>query len=153
MTSTPLVSVIMPVYNGEKYLKKAIASVAVQELPLELITIDDCSQDNSAAIIASCRDDYPNMEFVHITNEKNMGVAKSRNAGVRVARAPYIAFLDCDDWWEPGKLSAQLSRMEKSCRVLSCTAREFVEDNGAPTGRIVPVSEIITYGQLLKFNS
>ena len=96
----PLVSVIMPVYNGEKYIRKAVESVYEQGVSLELLVIDDGSTDHTEEVLSA----YEGREdFRYIKNEQNMGAAGSRNRGVGLAQGTYIAFLDADDWWEPGK--------------------------------------------------
>lgn len=146
----PLISVIMPVYNGEKYICQAVESVFSQKVPLELLVIDDCSSDGTAAALApwSGRED-----FRYFRNETNMGAARSRNYGVRMARGKYVAFLDADDWWTDGKLKAQLSALEQTGDVLCSTGRDLVKPDGTPTGNYIPVKERLTYRELLKHNS
>ena len=91
----PLVSVIMPVYNGEKYIKQAVESVYQQGIPLELLVIDDGSTDHTQEVLSV----YEGREdFRYLKNEKNMGAAGSRNRGVKEAKGEYIAYLDADDW-------------------------------------------------------
>ena len=90
----PLVSVIMPAYNSEKYIGKAIESVLAQNVPLELLVIDDGSSDGTELTVMKYMDSG---SIRYIRNEKNMGAARSRNRGVRDARGKYIAFLDADD--------------------------------------------------------
>ena len=82
-----------------------------------------------------------------------MGAARSRNSGVLEARGEYIAFLDADDWWEEGKLTAQLELLEKTGYVLCSTGRELMKADGTDTGRYIPVKEKILYRDLLKHNS
>jgi glycosyltransferase involved in cell wall biosynthesis len=90
----PEVSVVMPVFNGEKYLKEAIDSVLTQSFPeLELIIINDGSTDNSLQVISS----YSDARIRVITNEVNHGIAYSRNLGLSMARGKYLAWTDCDD--------------------------------------------------------
>ena len=146
----PLVSVIMPVYNGEKYIKKAVDSVFAQEVSLELLVIDDGSTDHTEEVLSaySSRED-----FRYLKNEKNMGAAGSRNRGVSAARGSYIAFLDADDWWENGKLQAQLQCLKETGCVLCSTGRELMNPDGTSTGKIIPVKKIISYNELLKHNS
>lgn len=145
----PIVSVIMPVHNGAAYIGKAIESALLQDVPLEVIVIDDGSTDNldQALETYSCLD---NLRVIH--NKKNIGVARSRNRGVRAARGEYIAFLDCDDWWEPGKLQAQLRLMKKTGCVLCATGRRLVTPEGRKTERIIGVKETLTYRDLLVQN-
>ena len=146
----PLISVIMPVYNGEKYIKQAVDSVFCQGVPLELLVIDDGSTDNTWEVLSA----YSGREdFRYIKNEKNMGAAGSRNRGVREAKGEYIAFLDADDWWEKGKLKAQLKVLGETGYVMCSTAREMMNPDGTSTGGIIPVKEKITYKKLLSHNS
>lgn len=145
-----LVSVIMPVYNGEKYIKQAVESVFCQEVPLELLVIDDGSTDGTAEVLSA----YIGREdFRYIRNEKNMGAAGSRNRGVREAKGKYIAFLDSDDWWEKGKLKEQLAVLERTGFVLCSTGREMMNPDGSSAGGVIPVKETITYRSLLSHNS
>ena len=146
----PLVSVIMPVYNGEKYIRKAVESVYEQGVSLELLVIDDGSTDHTEEVLSA----YEGREdFRYIKNQQNMGAAGSRNRGVGLAQGTYIAFLDADDWWESGKLKEQLKRLEETGYVLCSTGRELMKADGSSTGRTIPVKEKITYRELLKHNS
>ena len=146
----PLVSVIMPVYNGEKYIKQAVDSVYEQGVSLELLVIDDGSTDHTKEVLSA----YEGREdFQYIKNKQNMGAAGSRNRGVKLAKGDYIAFLDADDWWEKGKLKEQLKRLEETGYVLCSTGRELIRSDGSSTGRTIPVKEKITYRELLKHNS
>lgn len=144
-----LVSVIIPAYNCEKYIQKSIESALAQEVPLEVIVLNDCAKDGTEAVIQEYLGD-PRVRYVR--NEKNLGVAKTRNRGVRLARGKYVAFLDSDDWWENGKLAKQLERIEHENVVLCSTARELVNPDGSSMGKVIPVTEEITYQELLKHN-
>lgn len=91
------VSVIIPVYNVEKYLRLCLDSVINQTFKnIEIIIVNDCSPDNSAAIIEEYRkkDD----RFVLISLEKNLGLGEARNEGIKIAKGKYIVFIDSDDW-------------------------------------------------------
>ena len=145
----PLVSVIMPAYRCAGTIATAIDSVLAQEVSLELIIINDRSPDGLADVLSAYRDE----RVVVVTNEENMGAAKSRNRGVSLARGRYVAFLDSDDCWTPGKLAAQVKILEETGCVLCCTARELMTPDWVPTGKILPVAETITYRDLLKHNS
>ena len=146
----PLVSVVMPVYNGGKYIKQAVESVYSQEVPLELLVIDDGSEDQTQEVLSA----YMGREdFQYIRNKKNIGAAASRNRGVQAAKGEYIAFLDADDWWEKGKLKEQLEVLEETGYVLCSTGRELMNPDGTDTGRYISVGDKITYKDLLKHNS
>lgn len=144
-----LVSVIMPAYNAEKYIENAIQSVLAQDVPLELLIIDDCSNDRTAEIAGKYADKE---QVIVLHNEQNQGVAESRNIGIRRAVGTYIAFLDADDWWGEGKLKCQCSRLKETGSVLCCTGRELMSPDGASLGKVIGVPEEITYAMLLRTN-
>lgn len=146
----PLVSVVMPVYNGERYIGKAIESALGQEVLVEVLVIDDCSADGTELAVMKYMDSG---KIRYIRNEQNMGAARSRNRGVKEARGKYIAFLDADDWWEKGKLKAQTEVMEQTGCAICSTGRELMTPDGRTTGKYIPVKERITYRELLKHNS
>jgi len=99
----PLASVIVPVYNGERYLDAAIKSIFNQDYqPIEVIVVDDGSTDNSADIARA----YKEIQYIY---QPNQGPSAARNTGIAVAQAEFIAFLDADDIWMPSKLSLQVS--------------------------------------------
>jgi glycosyltransferase involved in cell wall biosynthesis len=109
--NAPLVSIIIPVYNGEKYLAEAIESVLVQTYrPVEIIVIDDGSTDESANIAKSFKD-------VRYSHQTNQGVSVARNVGLENARGEFIAFLDADDIWMFNKLYTQINYLLKNPHV------------------------------------
>jgi glycosyltransferase involved in cell wall biosynthesis len=98
-----LVSVVIPVYNGSAYLRRAIESVLEQTYQaIEVVVVDDGSVDDSAQIIASYG---PRLKPIH---QQNAGVSQARNAGIRAAHGEFVAFLDQDDWWLPTKVAKQV---------------------------------------------
>ncbi|MGN0204482.1 MAG: glycosyltransferase family 2 protein [Coprococcus sp.] len=140
------VSVIIPVHNGAAYILKALESVLLQNVPLEIIIVDDGSTDDLMSVLAPF---LIKPEIHLIRNMRNIGVAESRNKGVRAARGTYVAFLDCDDWWEPQKLIKQLDLMKKTGSVLCATGRRLITPSGEPTDKIIGVKEKLTYRDLL----
>jgi glycosyltransferase involved in cell wall biosynthesis len=103
MSPVPAISVIIPTRNTLRYLPKAIASIGADP-DVEIIVIDDGSTDGTAEWLAEqCRRDP---RLIGLTGA-GQNSARARNLGIAAARAPLIAFLDADDWWEPGKLDAQ----------------------------------------------
>lgn len=144
-----LVSVIMPAYNAEKYIAQAIESVLIQKVPLELLIIDDCSKDATANIVEKYTGDS---RVVLVKNKENLGVAETRNTGIRMAKGKYIAFLDADDWWSEGKLEEQCAVLKKTGMVLCCTGRALRKADGSETGKYIGVPECITYKMLLRTN-
>lgn len=94
----PKISVIVPVYNTEKFLPKCLDSLVSQTYDdLEIILVDDCSSDNSLDILMSYQEKYPNKVKV-ISNKNNSGAATSRNNGLSIATGEYIGFVDSDDY-------------------------------------------------------
>lgn len=144
-----LVSVIMPAYNCENYIRTAIESVLVQKVPLELIVIDDNSDDGTADVIQSFSRDS---RVIYVRNSSNLGVAQSRNKGIEMARGKYIAFLDADDYWTEDKLVRQTALMEEKQAVLSSTGRELMDRDGRLSGKIIGIKPEISYRELLKGN-
>ena len=97
------ISVIMPIYNCEKYLKRSIESVLNQTYKkLELILINDGSTDNSLKV---CREYERKDDRVQVIDKKNGGVSSSRNAGLKIATGEYVTFVDADDWIYPSFLN------------------------------------------------
>lgn len=143
------VSVVMPAYNCEKYIGQAIESVLQQEVSLELIIINDCSKDNVDKVVEKYLSDE-RVKYIH--NEKNLGVAKTRNKGVELAQGKYIAFLDSDDWWTKDKLKKQLDLMKNKDVVICSTARELMTATGMSTGRIIEVPTVVSFKKLLHGN-
>ncbi len=142
------VSVIIPVYRGEKTLGRAVRSALTQPETGQVIVINDGSPENIDGVMASFSDE----RILYLKNDSNRGVAYSRNRGVAEAKFPYVAFLDADDEWEAGKLGAQLRALEGSGAALCCTGRRQRSPDGALTDRILGVPERISYEDLLKHN-
>ena len=100
---TPLISVIMPAYNALPYIDQAIRSVLDQDYPnIELIVVDDGSRDGTPELAEQFGD------RVKVLRQKNAGPAAARNKGIAASRGDFIAFLDADDVWLPGKASMQV---------------------------------------------
>ncbi|NER34463.1 MAG: glycosyltransferase [Oscillatoria sp. SIO1A7] len=105
----PLISIIMPAYNGEKTIRETVESVISQSQPdWELIAIDDGSQDSTVEILSSIGDPR-----VKVFSYFNSGPSTSRNRGIARARGDYISFIDADDLWTPDKLESQLQALQK----------------------------------------
>lgn len=102
------VSCIVPVWNGERYLREALDSILAQTRPPdEIVVVDDGSTDGSAEIIRSCG------SRVRCVFQPNAGAAAARNRGVAAARGELLCFLDQDDRWVPRKLEWQMHELEK----------------------------------------
>ena len=93
---SPIVSVVMPLFNKAPYVKKAVESVLAQSYQdWELIVVDDGSKDGSPQAVLDLAD-----ERFHVYSQGNLGVSAARNSGVRLAKGELLAFLDADDWWD-----------------------------------------------------
>ncbi|UCH15261.1 MAG: glycosyltransferase, partial [Bacteroidales bacterium] len=125
-----LVSIIMPVYNGEKYLKDAVNSVLEQSYKeFELIIIDDCSTDTTSQILA----EYEKMDsrIKVYYNNKNLGVSKSLNLALNMAKGMFIARIDSDDVWFKEKLRKQIEHLANNpSTYLLGTAKKVINESG-----------------------
>lgn len=132
--ASDLISIIMPVYNVEKYVGEAIRSVLNQSYRnFELIVVDDCSPDGSRAVVDSFSD--PRIQVVR--HETNQGVAHARNSGIAAAKGEFIALLDSDDVMTPGRLDKQLQFMQKNKDVaLSAGWGRILSQNSKHNGRL-----------------
>lgn len=127
IVAQPEVSVVIPCYNAEKYLRQAIDSVFAQTYSnLELIVVNDGSTDKSGAILASYGD------RIRVIHQQNQGLSAARNVGIASALGEYVAFLDADDYWQPDKLRQQIAVMEANPNLALChTQFEMVEADGS----------------------
>lgn len=144
-----LVSIIVPVYNAERFLRDTIKTVQDQTYQSwELLFVNDCSKDGSVKII---EDEMKKDKRIKLfQNDKNSGAAVSRNRGIEESTGRFLCFLDADDLWDREKLEKQVSFMnEKKCE-FSFTGYEFADENGIPNGKKVNVPNTITYKQALK---
>lgn len=112
------VAVILPVHNGEKYLREALDSVLRQtRSPAEIIIIDDGSSDGSAQVARAYAAAHPTVKLIQ---QPNSGVATARNRAAEAATAPLLAFLDHDDLWQPTKLARQIEALRQSPEAAVC---------------------------------
>lgn len=145
----PLVSVIMPAYNAERYIRESIESVLNQSYKRwELIIIDDCSQDSTARIVREYAESDPRLKLIQ--SKKNVGPATARNIGIEAATGGYLALLDSDDLWLPEKLVKQIAFMLGHKADISCTAYRRMSADGNRIYKLIKAPSIITYNVLLK---
>lgn len=143
-----LVSVITPVYNAEKAIEKTLESVFAQTYKsIEIILVDDCSKDNSAAIIKKYQETHP--EIVYYLQPKNMGAGAARNKALELAKGQYAAFLDSDDVWMPDKISRQIELMNVKNSPFSYTAIEMMNEKGETIKSKRSIKESCDYKYLL----
>ena len=126
MTVTAPISVVIPSFNSEGFLRETIASVRAQTLaPAEIIVVDDGSRDASAALATELG--------AHVIHRANGGICAARNTGIAAASQPWIALLDHDDWWHPSKLARQWAAVERfPAAVLVATDCAKVGNDGQP---------------------
>lgn len=123
--TVPAVSVIIPVYNAASTLSRAIDSALSQDgAAIEIVAVDDGSTDGSAEVLGRYGD------RIRVLSQPNRGAGAARTAGVRAARGEFVAFLDADDEWLPGKVAAQLRRFaaEPSLAFVASAARSEAAD-------------------------
>lgn len=126
MSKVPLVSVLMTVYNREKYLPEAIESVLASSFTdFELIVVDDCSKDHSVSIVRKYEEKDSRIKLY--VNEKNLGDYPNRNRAASLARGKYLKYLDSDDTIYPHGLEVMVEAMEKfpeAALGMQCNIRE-----------------------------
>lgn len=138
---SPQVSVIIPVYNGGRYIAGTVRSVLAQtDQRFEIIAVNDGSTDNSAGILAGLKEQFP--DKLTVLTVENGGVSRARNAGVRVARGEFLAFIDQDDLWTPEKLARQIALHGRSPAPVVTFTNEAVigEDGEAVSGAVLRLS-------------
>ncbi len=129
------VSIILPTYNREKKLKRAISSILYQSCQnFELIIVDDASTDRTKELVES----YQDARIRYVCLPSNQGAAAARNYGLRQAQSEYIAFEDSDDVWRPMKLEKQLKCMEEANESVGFVYHKIAYDMGANHYAILP---------------
>lgn len=139
--TAPLVSILLPVYNGEKFVAATIRSLLDQDYPnFELLVCDDASVDRSAEIVQSFKD--PRLRFWH--NETNQGISPTRNFLMREAKGKYLAVSDHDDISLPRRLSEEVAFLEKNPQItaVGCWGELFCRE--AYDGRFGRMMQLIT---------
>lgn len=150
----PLVSVIIPVYNAEKYIERCLNSVVAQTYEnLEIILVDDGSPDNSGKICDEYTKKYPGIRVIH---QENHGVSTARNNGIDVAAGEYITFVDPDDWLEQDMYKTMMAYMKVHNLDIICIDTYQVKPNKTVfkplfetdrvMGRVEALAEILTDG-------
>ena len=141
------VSVIIPVYNSEKYLKRTLNSLKNQTFKnFEIICINDCSTDNSLKILTEFQD----RRLKIINNEQNLGAALSRNRGLELSRGKYIYFLDSDDYIDEKYLEVMVQKAEQTKADIILNLSVFSQTNGVETQYFHPSLPVIkTDGEYL----
>ncbi|MFA5294493.1 MAG: glycosyltransferase [Methanoregulaceae archaeon] len=145
----PKITVLMSVYNGEKFLREAIDSILIQSYPdFEFLIIDDSSTDRTPEIIRSYQD--PRIKIIR--NSENLGLTKSLNKGLGLAEGEYIARMDADDISYPNRLDEQIYYLNNNPDVAMVgTGRENIDEDGKILETVIP-PKIVSTELLLKGN-
>ncbi len=128
---TPVISIIMPVYKTEKYLKKSVESVLSQSYTdFELLLVDDCSPDNSGKICDEYAQKDSRVKVIHM--EKNGGVSNARNTAMEKAQGKYLCFFDSDDYFDNNLLETVIGSVTENPAqiVIFGLVEEFLDENG-----------------------
>ncbi|MBR3019128.1 MAG: glycosyltransferase family 2 protein [Clostridia bacterium] len=141
-----LISVVIPNYNGERFIERTLRSVLEQTYPhFEIIVVDDASTDASPSIVQAFCEKDSRIRLIRL--EKNGGVSNARNTGIREAKGAYIALLDSDDLWTPDKLERQL-KLAGEAEIVYCSY-DFVDENDQPIKRPFLVKPEATFESML----
>lgn len=147
----PLISIIMPAYNCERYIEEAIHSVIKQTYQSwELIVIDDGSKDRTVRIVEELSNKDDRIRFYK--NEKNQGVSATRNKGISLAGGDWIAFLDSDDIWVNTKLKKQMDIAKQLAAEFLFTGSSYINENGEYYQGISEVPNKVSYKELRTHN-
>ena len=143
-----IVDVVIPCYNGEKYLRRAIDSVVNQTFKVnKIIVVNDGSSDKSEDLLRELSVLYPNL---HIISQTNQGLSSARNTGICASQADLIALLDVDDYWKPDKLRCQVEYLRSNPKKIAVFS-SFLEnrDGEIKDGKDAPQSVIVTPRSIL----
>lgn len=150
-TKDKLVSIIVPVYNVERFIAETMECVRAQTYEdWELLLVEDVSTDATKEVIEAYLRDKQDDRIRLICQTENKGAAHARNRGLEEATGRFIAYLDADDLWERKKLERQLAFMEEKQAAFSFTGYEFADEAGKGLGKIVQVPETLCYKEALK---
>ena len=145
------VSIIMPAYNADSYIREAILSVQKQTWKnWELIVIDDGSSDHTVQTVTEFSSKDSRIHLLQ--NSSNLGAAASRNHGILYATGFWIAFLDSDDAWDSNKLTHQIHYAHQKQAIFTFTGSAFMDPSGEPLDAYLHAPETVQFRQLLKQN-
>ena len=133
--TTPKVSIIVPVYNAEKYISRLIDSVLAQTFAdYELLLLNDGSKDSTVDVIKKYTEKYDNILLI---NKENTGVSDTRNVGLNTAKGKYITFIDADDFIDSDMLQKMVYEIEKNDADIVCSGH-YIDDDGKTTKSSFP---------------
>lgn len=130
------ITIGMPVYHVEKYVRKSLLSALDQDftLPYEILIVDDCGTDRSMDIVHEVISQHPSGDKVRIIrHDKNLGLGEARNTIIRNAKGKYLFFLDSDDWIFSNSLSVLYAKAEETQAEVTCgsSIKEYENTGGA----------------------
>jgi len=150
------ISIIIPVYNAEEFIRDTIDCVRAQTCEnWELLLIEDGSTDNTLKVMEAYTEELRDERIkiikreIKTQEEKKFGAARARNLGLKMAVGRYIAYLDADDLWAPEKLEKELKFLKEKQAGFVFTGYEFGDEKAKGTGKVVQVPETLTYKQAL----
>lgn len=144
-----LVSVIIPVYNGERFVEEAVRSAVNQTYSkIEVIVVDDCSEDSTRRLVEKLASFHQCIRYYAL--DRNSGPGIARKEGVKYAEGRYIAFLDSDDIWRPAKIEHQIRLLREKDADFSYTAIKVIDENGKSLNRHIHVKDSVNYSTLQK---
>ncbi|MDO4926953.1 MAG: glycosyltransferase [Turicibacter sp.] len=122
-----LISIIVPVYNVERYLNQCLDSVIKQDINnIEIVVVNDGSTDGSLKI---CKEYSKKYNYVKLISQKNAGLSEARNTGIKNSCGKYIIFLDSDDFWMPQSMNKIIPQLSSDCDLLLLTATKLYDEN------------------------
>lgn len=143
-----LISIVTPMYNGEKYVEETINSVLKQTYPnWEMIIVDDGSKDNGPAIVEKFAQADNRIKLIR---QKNAGSSAARNNGLKNIQGRYVSFLDSDDFWEPNFLEEQLNFIKEKKSPIVFASYKRINAEGKEILKPFIVPEKVNYKGLLK---
>lgn len=145
-----LISIVIPLYNAEKFICSTLLSVESQSYPnKEVIVVDDCSTDSSPNIVKKMQSKMPYLKYHRLM--KNSGVAIARNTGIELAKGRFIAFIDSDDLWSPEKIQKQLKLFDIYPNTpFTYTAIYMINEQGVVIKNKRNVKSKVDYSYILK---
>lgn len=151
IVAKPLVSIITPTYNSERFISETIRSVLNQSYPYwEMLLIDDASSDATCDLVTDFKKTDNRIQLIRFS--ENKGAGHARNKGIHLAKGRYIAFLDADDVWLPHKLEVQINFMEEKAATVCFSSYNLMDEGGNLLQKKVCALPVVDYPKMLKSN-